>query len=658
MPFPRASRVKLVWGLELALGLELYACAVLALHARGLRATPLLASPGLVIPALVIPPVFYVLVGLVSVRPLALGRLMSAAGAMCGVHALLVVATGALFVIPDLVDYGAAVAFSLWGSPAVTMLQLTAAPLVLTRLRPLLLAPRSSPHPEARAATPQRRTESPGSAAPPVVPRDGPSALRPAVPSAPVEPPRRAPARQRALEWTEPMVRVPFNRIADQLPVEMFVRGREGLSDTLRPGVSLLVPRRLLLPHLSEGLAPVKWEVVADQFPRDELKLTHDEIASRLPHGSLWLPLDEVMPQIPPELLALCTPAADVHGIEAFPPPFQPHVPPPPSEAVDGGADEAPDLETADLETADLEAPELDVLELEEPEVVEFEEAEAPPPPELPASGRGTETASVPSDHGRTAEARRIATLLAPLMNGLEIGERDGAGTPLVTVVAPALSEDAVVGTAVRVVPFLADARLSEPVTQATLTGAEATIVLTPFGAPDSGAVLVTAVGSRASLAWLERLSRSAAGEPPGAVRNGEHAPSGPGEETALRATVVPSSVRDLAGSLTAFGPVAPTIMRDAGGSFRVCLFLPGSLEPLPLAQFARDLFGALEGAEIGRVGSVILRLGTHRLISRIVESVSGHATILVVGGPIARPGLARIELDRAATQLGALGRG
>ena len=171
MPFPRASRVKLVWGLELALGLELYACAVLALHARGLRPTPLLASPGLVIPALVIPPVFYVLVGLVSVRPLALGRLMSAAGAMCGVHALLVVATGALFVIPDLVDYGAAVAFSLWGSPAVTMLQLTAAPLVLTRLRPLLLAPRSSPHPEARAATPQRRTETPGNAAPPEIGR-------------------------------------------------------------------------------------------------------------------------------------------------------------------------------------------------------------------------------------------------------------------------------------------------------------------------------------------------------------------------------------------------------------------------------------------------------------------------------------------------------
>ncbi|HZN52894.1 MAG TPA: hypothetical protein VFD81_19795, partial [Methylomirabilota bacterium] len=108
MPFFKSSRAKVVWALELALGLELYACAVLALHARGLRATPVLASAGLVVPALVIPPVFYLLVGLVSVRPLSIWRVLIAAGAMCGVHAVLVMATGALFVIPDLVDYGAA----------------------------------------------------------------------------------------------------------------------------------------------------------------------------------------------------------------------------------------------------------------------------------------------------------------------------------------------------------------------------------------------------------------------------------------------------------------------------------------------------------------------------------------------------------------------
>ncbi len=154
MAWPRSSRVKLVWGLELSLGLELYACAVLALHARGLRATPLEASPALVLPALVIPPVFYVLVGLVGIRPLSILSVAGAAGTMCGLHALLVVATGALFMMPDLLDYGAAVAFALWGSPAVTLLQLTAAPLVFARLKPLL-SPRAAR--EARVVVAPRR---------------------------------------------------------------------------------------------------------------------------------------------------------------------------------------------------------------------------------------------------------------------------------------------------------------------------------------------------------------------------------------------------------------------------------------------------------------------------------------------------------------------
>ncbi len=158
MAWPRSSRVRLVWALELSLGLELYACEVLALHARGLRATPLEASPALVLPALVIPPVFYVLVGLVSVRPLSIRSVLGAAATMCGVHAVLVVATGALFMIPDLLNYGAAVAFALWGSPAVTLLQLTAAPLVFARLKPLLL-PRAAR--EAREVLAQRRPEAP-----------------------------------------------------------------------------------------------------------------------------------------------------------------------------------------------------------------------------------------------------------------------------------------------------------------------------------------------------------------------------------------------------------------------------------------------------------------------------------------------------------------
>src|SRR5206468_12742161 len=118
------------------------------------------ASPALVLPALVIPPVFYVLVGLVSVRPLSIRSVLGAAATMCGVHAVLVVATGALFMIPDLLNYGAAVAFALWGSPAVTLLQLTATPLVFAHLRPLVSAPRP-PRSDARAAVMPRRVEAP-----------------------------------------------------------------------------------------------------------------------------------------------------------------------------------------------------------------------------------------------------------------------------------------------------------------------------------------------------------------------------------------------------------------------------------------------------------------------------------------------------------------
>jgi hypothetical protein len=797
MALTRATRAKLVWALELALGLELYACAVLALHARGLRVTPIFASPGLVIPALVIPPVFYVLVSLVSVRPLSVLRVSIAASAMCAVHAVLVMATGALFVIPDLVDYGAAVAFSLWGSPAVTMLQLTAAPLVLARLRPLIVArPGQSRVPARRAdvqttgsaataarepvaPTPSRenaaaaqrptavtpRATAPAPTGKPIVPVPSrpASVVREPTAPAPPTPARRAPmvsaseapppatitpvvrinATASPLEWpdrragvepVDPRVRVAFSRVADQLPVEMFARGAKGLSDMLRPGVSLFVPRSLLLPHLAEGVAPVKWEVVADQFPRDELLLTSAEIAKRLPNGSLRLPLDEVLPQIPAELLALSKQPAVVPQTEELPTPVQLHVPPPVTAEVhevaefhvqelatlvdDARKPEVAEPGEAEPETREPEATEPEEAELEEAEqntevaemeVAEVAEAEIEPPTPEPAMREpaapvltapalsvppvvptpvvsapakplaepeaprpvaavvrqapkpepgpeprpSREANGIAANHGRTAEARRIATILAPVMNGLEIGERDGAGTPLVTAIAPTLSDDAVVATALQVVPCLSDPRLPEPASQATLASAEATIVLTPFGSPGRDALLVAAVASRGSLARLERLSRHVAGEPPSEARNEARAPERPGSGHELRAGAVPPFMRELAGSLTAYGPVAPAVLRDAVGGFRVCLFGPRGLEPAPLAQVARDLFAALEGTKIGLVTSVILRLGTSRLVVRALGSSGGQTTLLVVVGSTAKPGLARLELERAVNAIG-----
>ena len=505
---------------------------------------------------------------------------------------------------------------------------------------------------------------------------------------------------RRAIDWAEPMIRVPFVRIVDQLPVEMFARGREGVKDTLRPGVALLVPRNLLLPHLGEGLAPVKWEVVADQFPVDELALTHEAIADRLPDGSLQLPLDEVIPQIPPALLALQTPPADVRGIDEFPAPFQPRAPAP-SEATATDVTDTPERDIAEItrepkavdEIEPEQEPETETeleLEFEREPVVSADpepltqaglvataaelltgpepvaglepSADAAPanmgPVNMAAANVAPEReADVAAANGRSEQARRIAILLAPLLNGLEIGQRDGAGITLVTVVAPTLSEESVVRTASRIVPFLADTRLPEPVTQATVTAAEATVVLTPLGSRDAGAILLTAVASRASLAWLERLSRTAAREAQLGTGNGKHAgpPREPGAGSELRTANVPAAVRELAGSLTAFGPVAPTLLRDHAGGLSAYLFLPSSLDALPLARFARDLHLALDGAEVGRVASVTLKFGAHRLVLRAMDGAPGSVTMLVGVGRIDRPGLARIELDRAATRLGAL---
>ena len=781
MPFFKSSRAKLVWALELALGLELYACAVLALHARGLRATPVLASAGLVVPALVIPPVFYLLIGLVSVRPLSIWRVLIAAGAMCGVHAVLVMATGALFVIPDLVDYGAAVAFSLWGSPAVTMLQLTAAPLVLARLRPLivqprpgargtsarrataetkasaapareLVAPAATPSRESSPAAPRLAPVTPSAtaavAAPPVVTAHAvtPSRSAPVVsaPAAAATAPRVAPlvvssqatasaisapvvrvaappgpagqpAGRVLVDSVEPMVRVAFSRLADQLPVDMFARGEKGLTDMLRPGVSLFVPRRLLLPHLAEGAAPVKWKVVADQFPRDELVLTDAEIEKRLLDGSLLLPLDEILPQIPADLLAPPKQAVTVAPAEELPSPVKAgveahqvqefHVQNLAALVAEPGKPEATESDRTDIdrtdsdetdteaaapeeaelvteEPGDAEAAENDFAEIESYDVAEAEveaaelvpaapapataqpaELGAPTPavivaqsPKFPAETeprRSRETNGIAASHERTAEARRIAALLAPVMNGLELGERDCAGMPLVTAIAPNLSDDAVVATAIRIVPWLFDSRLPEPVSQATLATSEATIVLTPFGGTHGEALLVAAVAARGSLARLERLSRSVAGEPPSLPRNGARAAEDSDPARELLPTAVPPSIGELTSFLTSVGPVTPAVLRDKAGVFRVCLFGPGVLEPAPLAHLARDLFEALEESKVGPVTWITLRLETYRLVVRALGSPAGQTTLLVVVGPMTRPGLARLELERAAKVIG-----
>jgi hypothetical protein len=596
------------------------------------------------------------------------------------------------------------------------------------------------PIPPAPAAVPIAAAEPPttkGSHGGPVRPpasRPAPTSMPPAPPVSPAHD-----AHPPGAEPIEDMVRVSFARIAEQLPADLFRLGLDRLGANLLEPEYLLVPRRLVVPQLAEGLVQVPWPVVADQFPRQAMATPDADVAARLQNGSLLLPLDEIVRQVPPDLFVISAPSVDVRGLEDFPPPFQPHVPPPSAgrddeEPMAPASDDVPadeprageptmtdrDITAAVAETTsgaevahgDPEAEDREPEALPELEPLDHEGAAAPVTSEQESTEPGTAEALVaddvaarltenheldalettvpappeptfqaptfeaprlavlgptvaPSEHGplgdhrRDVDARRVAELFAPLPGAVAVETEVSGGTTLLTVVAPGLDHRVVVATARRVLPFLADARLPVAAAQATLRSDAGALVVTPLapGEPEMP-VLVAGAGTGASLALLERLSLAAAADWR-AARQDWPALSAPAEPDArdgdLREVPVPADVRAMADSLRALGPVTPAVLRDADGRTLVYLFLRRGVAPRPLGSLARDLAQALEHAEIGRVESLVFRTGTDRLLVRTVESGRGGTTMLVAGGPVDRPGLARLELDRAAARLVAL---
>ncbi len=195
--------------------------------------------------------------------------------------------------------------------------------------------------PSPPAASPRTETPPVGHADPvAITPTSTPVAVEP--PPAVVEPVRLAEptvveGRSPAPEFDEPTVRISFRRVAPELPAEAFRSPLEQVAERMWQPGSLLVPHSVILPQLAEGLIRVGWEVVAPQFPRDEVAVSDAEMVARLPKG-IRLPLDEVIRQVPVDLFIAHGPAADVRGLESFPAPFQPLVsdpaPEPPVEAV------------------------------------------------------------------------------------------------------------------------------------------------------------------------------------------------------------------------------------------------------------------------------------------------------------------------------------
>jgi len=615
---------------------------------------------------------------------------------------------------------------------------------------PPLVAPASPPH-SVKAEIVPPRPPAPAVTPPAVIP---PSVVTPpphVTPPAPQpvqrqEGPRReeatvTPAQASRPPHSEPaeeMVRISFERIAGQLPADAFRLPLDRLgANLLEPG-HLLVPRRLLGPQLAEGRARVQWSVVAEQFPRQAVAVSDADIAARLPEGALTLPLDEVIRQLPGDAFALSSPIVDVRGIEDFPPPFQPHVPPPseerpaapvaevarsltierfdvtrapepeleePAVSVEPAVEREPVLERAPviertplverapsfehapvvereaaLEREPAAEPEpepepepvmSDPIGAAEREVVVENEVEGEPEPERVRFAAATEREVVPVaeqelepprvsapfiERRRRAEPSRVAALLKPILSALEVQEQRVGRLTVLSVASPELAADAVVESAAMLAPLLDDRRLPAPASQATVRGAQGAIVLTPLGVlAESAPLLAVAVAPGAPLAYLERVALRAVEA--GAL-NGRRSSSmngyGDGGDD-LRDTTVPSHVRTLGESFRAFGKVVPTVLQDRSSSLICYMFLAPGLAARPLAHYARALREAMRGSALGPLESFILRMGEDRLVVREVDAGRGAAALLVAGGgPVDRLGLARLELERAVTRLGA----
>jgi hypothetical protein len=169
-------------------------------------------------------------------------------------------------------------------------------------------------------------------------------------------------------------MRISFDRIAGQFPAGAFNVPVAEVSASLADPGRLSIPPRLVLAQLAEGLVHAKWDAIAPQIPERLLAVTSEEMAEQLTDGRLILPLDELVPQVPLDLLMSGGKPVDVDGIERIPAPFQPtgaldapvrEEPEPPAEWT-ASPSEWPLVDEADSGSDTEELPVLEDVEFDE----------------------------------------------------------------------------------------------------------------------------------------------------------------------------------------------------------------------------------------------------------------------------------------------------
>lgn len=639
-----------------ASGLILYLWAPMLLAGEDLRAAG--AVPSWV--PVVAPPLLYavLLVGLPGVPA---ARRLAGILVLSAVHGVLGLLTPAIHAAAGLGAAPHAFDTALWAFPAVPVIQLLSAPLAVFPLRELLLRPRrrrgrrpASAAGVAPTPTPMRRGRGWDDVAQHTA---GGERLREGGARAQVTPEWRRARR----EPTGP-VSLPPERAPGSPPAPPVERTAAPVF-TSTPGT----------PPLLDAPAAEPWSPPQPPAPEPVAP-----VASRIP-------LEEPVPPVAPEALhpvelpdePVAPPIeAAVLFVEPVAPPVEPVVPPvepvvlpiprpPEAEAAATAAapveEPAPAPSTAPVEPAELPAAHAVSL----PAPVEIA-ATAPPPvaptePDAPPTAEWAPEAA-PRAEG-TIDAAQVKALLAPV-GPLEVESQTLMGIELFTACSPRLANDAVVQAAFRFLSFLAESPGAQPVTQTTIRGGAGALVLTPLGPlAGGGPVLAAAIPQRGALALLEILSLRIAAEyraTRAALAATLSKPPRPVATLApLAETAVPPRVELLARSLTAGGPLRPFCFEDPTGPRLLYLLVGPDVDARAIGAFASDLYRVMEVDDqpggVGPFQSVVVRLGSQRVVVRPVAATAERSTLLVTAGPgDDRPGLARLQLERLAGRLAA----
>jgi hypothetical protein len=495
---------------------------------------------------------------------------------------------------------------------------------------------------------------------------------------------QRRTAELLARETSEEPLRVSTMRVLAQLPAEALAVPADRLATELGAQPSLLVPRRLVLAQLGDGIVRASWDLVAPQIPSHLLAMSHEAIKAALPDGQCVLPLDEIVRQFAPDIFLSAGPAPDVRGIEEFSAPFQPL-------EIRAESSAASELEVmpAPMASAPVEVARLDDV----PEIVSLTEAPASPPdpidthrrvapivaPPVPVAlletiprapvlqiqvEEGAERpAAKPARRGSAlqgddAHLLRELTALLPAAGLLVFEVRAVDGVTLFSATSPAVDDEVVLAASALLLPLIAPARTPWPVDQVTLRGSRAVLILTPLGPLSAGGpVLAAAVPPGGGIALLELRCREAAAAHcarAGLALDLGAAPGDDRDEPDLLDVEPSTRTREIASSLGALGAVTASSLRAPETERALYLFLPAGSDARAIGALAHDVSSAMrQAAEVGvTFRTAVLRSGARRIVIRLL---AGRSDTIVAAGETARPGLAYRQVERAAATLGSV---